>query len=642
MPIKTTLDLTVSNGGITTSNYTIDNVQLESYHAEAEIADDQMTPKGSRFAITATGLIAAESWSSIQTNLSRTGNRATLVRMTNPSVAGEYLINLASSNSDIGGPFVKMTGTQVIGSTVVLVRMEITDRIAICDASPITAHVWTQRMSTDGSGQITRTVQGTIYISRGSTGTTIGVVSRNIAPWTGTMPWADLFRRAIVPTLPAYGWRRESQDFAYDSTSTALIYTVVDKQYAHDLPDGVRIGDMEFSYERSLDNPAVANCSFSCDLVGDISMRNLDYGNTTRGNRVLVRAAVELSKTRINATYGNMLITRMRVTEKNILSGYAIRFELDAQSYPNTAQATNTMSPLAYMIGQGFKVVRSTSREIDAYGSKVRSLSGENPSAQSELYAMVPHYFQNILNGMDCQGTENPVPYAVTQTISENDPTYGTVAVTVIAGNVGLGPSNDIIVGKYAATATQEPSGTYTNIVAHNLSVTSVKSSRGIVRLCPMYPNAQDLIFQTKKPEVRVTERVEVSRVNIAPDRVNRPLPSGAVVDSEDWDVSFGRFDAQGNRVFTGVFSRTYMLYDLGGSASVNAPTANGFYDLLPTTGAMSGDSVRAWRAPSATVAATISFLATKASQNTSASVFSNAADNADARYAVPVETTVT
>lgn len=650
MPIQTTISLTVSDGAVGTEKYTVENVQLESYHAEPEMADDAMTPKGSRFNIVASGLLPVEAWVSVQAALSRTGNRADMVEMEHPSVPNDFLVYFNATGSDIGGPFVKMTGTQVIGSTVVLVRMEITDRIAVCD-SPVTSHVWTQRMSTDASGQITRTVQGTMSISRASTGVTVAPPARGSSPWTATIPWGDIFRRAIIPALPAYGWRRESQDFAYDAHSTALIYTVVDRQHAHDLPDGVRVGDMEFSYERSLDNPAVANCSFSCDLQGEISMRNLDYGNTTRGNRILVDAAVQLSKTRINATYGNMLITRMRVTEKNMLSAYAIRFELDAQAYPNKASpdpndpTTQVVSPLAYMIGQGFKVTRSTSRELDAYGARVRNLVNGDPSQQSELFVLVPHYLGNAVNGMDCLGTDAGLPYAVVYTITQADPTYGAVSVTVLGGNVGLGPSNDTIAGKYIASMAQATASSgYTNIVAHNLSVTNVRSSSGIVRLSAMYSSAADLVFQTKKPEVRVTERVEVSKVNTAPARINRPLPTGAYIVAEDWNVSFGRFDAQGNRVFTGVFERTYALYDIGGIpvGPAGTPTANGYYEFTGSAGPLNGDKVRGWKAPNGTVAATISPLATTASQVTAASVFANTADNIDARYAVASENPAT
>lgn len=646
--MSTNLVLTVSDGGIGVEAYTVENVQVESYSTEAEMADDGMTPKGPRFHVVVSGILPVESWNAVQVSLAETGNRATSVEMLHPTIAGEYLIYFQSTGSDIGGPFVKMTGTQVIGTTVVLVRMEITDRYARCD-SPVTSHVWTQRMAVDASGQITRTVQGTMTISRSSTANSPVPASRDVTPWTQTIPWADIFRRAIIPALPAYGWRRESQDFAYDAHSTALIYTVVDRQYAHDLPDGVRVGDMEFSYERSLENPAVANCSFSCDLQGEISMRNLDYGNTTRGNRVLIEAAVELSKTRINATYGNMLITRMRVTEKNILSGYAIRFELDAQAYPNTSTnvAITTMSPLAYMVGRGFRVNRSTSRELDAYGSRVRNLVGGEPSEQSELFVLVPHYLGNAVNGMDCLGTDDPLPYATVYTITQADPTYGAVSVTVIGGEVGLGPSNDDMTGKYAGNMEQsQPTAStngYTQIVNHSLSVTKVETKTGLVRLSPMYYNAQDLVFQTKKPEVRISERLEISKVNQAPARVVRPLPTGAYIVAENWDVSFGRYDAQGNRVFTGIFERVYALYDIGGTPpTAGAPTANGFYEFVGTAGPLNGDTVRGWKAPNGTVAASISPIATAASQQLAQSVLSNTADQIAARYTVAAENPAT
>lgn len=643
MPTRSHIVLTVSDGASATEEFTIENVNIEAYHAEAEMAEDSMTPKGSRFSITATGLVAVESWMTIQTNLSRMGNRAVSVEMPHPDLANETLISLVNTGSDIGGPFVKMTGTQVVGEQVVLVRMEITDRLAVC-ASPIVSHVWTQRMSTDAAGHTTRSVQGIMTVSRAAANSSTAQVpiGRDVTPWVQTIPWGDLFRRAVIPALPAYGWRRESQDYAFDAQSTSLIYTVTDKQYAHDLPDGVRVGDMEFSYERSLENPAIANCSFSCDLQGEPSLRNLDYSGAqgTRGNRVLVTAAVELAKTRINSVYGHCLITRMRVTEKGILSGYSIRFEMDAQMFPDAAAGSNVIAPMAWMIGRGFTVTRTTSRELDAYGSAVRNVV--NGTADTcELYTMVPHYLNNAINGMSCEGSDDAVPYATVYTLDAAEPALGTITVTMIQGSSGFGTVNDPqsggFNGKFSGAMQQGANqGGFITVVSHNVSLTSVKSRTGLCRLTTMYKDAPDHIFQVTKPEVRITERLEVSRVNKAPPRTARALPAGAYVISEDWNVSYGRFDAQGNRIFTGVYERTYGIYDVGGTMQTpSAPNASGFYAITPNFGPFNGDVLRGWMSYSAFVNPTLSPMGTDASQYPNMDVFGLNTD-LDTRYLVP------
>jgi len=648
MPTPSHILITVKNGSVPSEpeDFIIDNVQIEAFQAEPEMASDSMTPQGTRMNITATGLMSHESWLTVQEHLARTGNRCVKVHMPHPSSADELLIDLEAEVSDVGGPFVKMTGTQVIGDTVVLVRLEITDRYSLCN-SPIVSHVWTQRWAIDGAGHSTRTVQGTITISRGNTSTAPVPPARGQQPWTQTIPWADIFRRAIIPPLPAYGWRRESQDFAYDAQGIALIYTITDKQYAHDLPDGVRVGDMEFSYERSLENPAIANCTFSCDLQGEPSLRNLDYAGTTstRGNRHLVTAAVQLSKTRINAVYGHCLITRMRVTEKNILSGYSIRFEMDAQMFPEERATTNLVAPMAWMIGRGFTVTRTTSRELDAFGSATRpvnNIGGNQSFGSPELYVMLPHYLDNAVSGMACEGTDVGIPHATVYVLDAANPALGTITITTIEGDSGFGPINDPqsgqgFNGKYYAQMQQGANqGGYLTVVSHSVSITKVRTQTGLCRLTSMYVDAPDHVFQVTKPRIEITERIEVSRVNKSPPRVARPLPVGSYVVSEDWDVSYGRFDAQGNRIFTGVFERTYAMYDTGGTPNdPEMPTLAGFYSTVPQAGIMAGDTIRGWMAVTGYVNSPFSPLGTDATQATGGNVFTVATD-LDVRYAVP------
>jgi hypothetical protein len=108
-----------------------------------------------------------------------------------------------------------------------------------------------------------------------------------------------------------------------------------------------------------------------------------------------------------------------------------------------------------------------------------------------------------------------------------------------------------------------------------------------------MYPSGQDLVFQTRKPRVLLTEHVEVVRMNQAPSKIMRELPANCVVKSEDWRVAFGKYDAQGQRVFTGVFERTMELYDPGGTPVV------GFYNNT-----IGGVTFRNWVAPNSTIIA--------------------------------------
>jgi hypothetical protein len=600
-------------------DYIVKHTNIDSYAAEPVLAEDGMVPIGFRLTISGTGLMTEEAWGSIRLSLSTVASRLAYAQMykSGPS----YLINVQSSSSSIGGPFLKITGTEVIGGGgLVLVRFEVTDQSTICD-TPVVAHTWTQRFSLDAAGRATRSINGVLRVARNTTANTIQIAGNGT--WQNTAPWADLFRRAILPDVPTYGWRRESQEFAYDVTSTALMYQVIDKQYAYDLPDGVRVGDMEFSYERTLEEAGVATCTFTCDLTADLSLKGV---SGTTPTRLLVEAAVILSKTRINANYGNVLITRMRVTEKNLLSEYSIRFEVDCKTFPQNPANATVMTPLSQIIGQTFTVTRTTPRVIDAYGPKVPQ-AGIN-----RAYAMVPHWLNNLVNGMNCQGElQEGLPFAQMNLI-EGANEYGAIGVIVTGNGDGVPAMNSSFNGKYVESNSQSPNNSdFTEIVAFSTAITKCRVESNFVRFTPCDLTTADYVVQNGRPRIRLVERVEISRANKAPAKKFRALPDDAILLSEDWNVSFGRFDGQGNRIFTGVYERVYELIDAGTDT-----TMNGFkYE-----GAVPGPwgTMRIWNAPSDIITPTMSPLGTDASQIDTNDVFVPyaAAPLTDSQYSVP------
>ena len=596
---------------------TLTNCNIDSFAHEAVLAADGMTVESTRFAASGTCIINGTTSVLLAQKLEESSQRCSTITM---DVGGTNLIGLNTSNSNIKGPFLKLTATQVVGGQgLALVRWEINDQYPVCGDTPLLSHTWTQRMNLDAAGVVTRTVTGTLraYMAKDGTST---VIPANGTGWFASSGYADLFRRPILPDVPGYGWRRESQEFAYDAASTALVYQFTDKQHAYDLPDGVRVGDMEFAYERSLDNPGVANITFSCDLQGDksLTLGASSGGNAYTGNRYLLASAIALSKTRINANYGNVLITRLRVIERNMLSGYAIRLEIDAQAFPKTQSGTETApSPIAWMIGQRFSVTRTLSRTMDSYGPFASTPILTTPAAYTgNAYYMVPHWISNSLQDMECPGEATSVPKSLL-TMFTGTNTYGVVNVAVGVDTTGMSAINDQFVGRYEAAQKQNDSEThdginYAQIITHNVALTNANYTSGVVRMSVMYLDKADVVLQVAKPTVRVREHIEVAKANTAPSRILRPLPTGAILISENWDVSFGKFDQQGQRMFIGSFDREFEMYDPGGVSG------NGF----STQSSVKAGQVRAWSAPSGTIAPTLAQIATNASQDDSASVF--------------------
>lgn len=613
------------------ANYVLHNADMESYDSTPVLAEDGMTPAAARLNAVVTATMTLSDWSGLQTFLNRAGNRMSRVYMYEQHNSGITLVDFTDSTTSDGGPYVKATATEVIGTTFMLVRLDIHQEEPWCITRPLLSHVWRQSMSMSQTGHMSRTVDGAIRAYMPFDGVQ-GIAT--VASWTNKVGHADLFRYLVWADVPGEGWRRTSASFAYDPTNTILTYQYVDEQNHKDLPNWVRAGDMEFSYERSAEQAGVANCSFSCELEGNLWVTYGGVGGT--GNRVLVDAAVKLSKTRINANFGNVIVTRLRITERTILKGPSIRFELDATVFPASTSGTSAaIVPLAYMIGKPFTITRTQNRMVNPYGEKTVVTGGNPPTSVGRYISMVPHWLSAALSGMEnCAQNPPPSPGMAAVVKLEQDLTdSGDITVTYGVEDNGTSAMNTEFNGKYASAQFQEQNSgdNYVQVVAHNISVTNAGYKSGIVRLSPMYTTGADLVFQTQKPLATVRERIEVAKANVAPGKVLRPLPTGAFVMSEDWNVTFGKFDAQGNRVFVGTFERTYALIDDGNAGRGFATQETGSFG-----------NVRAWGAPSSTLVPTIAKVATSASQDLAASVFAGSM-TADEKYATgATETFVT
>lgn len=593
------------------------NVQVDSLRQDAILADDNRTPIGQRIEITGTGTISGASLDYLNLNQSlRYANNRQGVAVVTVDADGLKLLTV--NTDDNGGPYVDISTTEIVGSDPYVAFVKFTVRGQISETNndgswqTVTSHRWTQKMSLDGSGRLTRQVNGSLTIAESSSGSSTTVAEN--ASWYGRAPIADLFRRAITPTLTE-GWRRESSDFALDEKSTTLIYSFIDKQNLHDLPDGVLVGDMDFSYERNLENPGFAMLQFSCELEGGLSLKGI---TGTTGNRRLVEAAVALSKTRIDITFKQTMVTRLKVTEKQMLTGFGIRFEMDAMVTAKAAADNNAIVPLAYLIGNNFTITRSVSRSADSYGDPVDS-SG---------YGMVAHVINNEINGLLPVAADTGMPRATMFTVT-NVPTFGTVNVAVVSSSNGVSDMNTLFDGKFQDYQTQpvdDGDGFSTNVTS-SVSYTHAEYDSGLVRLSPMYLDTGDFVFQTRKPRVFVTERTETARMNQAPPKFLRPLPIDAYLINDDWKVAFGKFDAQGNRMFTGIYERTYAMYDIGAGSTV------GFgYETQGTK------TIRVWNAPNQTVAATVSAVGSLDMQGSN-NVFAAAPSGfASTLYSVPTQ----
>lgn len=614
-----TLTIT-ANTGLTA---TLVNVFVDAYNCEPQYAGETTTVHSQRITVRGTAIVDAgqPNYLGFRTALRDGSGRCNSIQLV---AGGQTLVNAlggASPNDVRGWPTVHVETTEIVGTNTALLRFEIEHHQAFNESNTVSSHRWRQTMNVDAAGKVTRSVNGTITVNRATSGSALTLATN--AAWSGKQAWADLFRNAIIPGVPGEGWRRESQEFAVDEAGTAMTYSFVDKRHTHDLPDGVLVGDVSCTYERSFTGSGVglAMVTFTADLEGSPALKGI-AGTTP--NRKLVEAAVQLARTRINLTMRRTIVQRLRVEERDLTSGYKIRFEMEAQVQANASDSSSTIVPLAYEIGNEFTITRTEVREAPAYGAAMQV------AGVPTQYGMIPAYINNIVDGMSTAGGTSAMPIASLFTITGAN-AYGAVNVIVISGAAGVTAMNAVFDGRFQNDQEQpsNDSDGYTRMIPNASSFTVSKYESGLVKMTPMYVGASELVFQTKRPVVHVKEHIETVRMNQAPPRTLRPMPTDAYVCGEDWRVAFGRFDAQGNRAFTGVFDREFAMYDDGSSAGGYA------------TETVAGITIRKWSAPNNYVTPTLSPIATQASQQTTGSVFLNPADTKQS-YSVPTQAFIT
>lgn len=614
-----TLTIT-ANTGLTA---TLVNVFVDAYNCEPQYAGETTTVHSQRITVRGTAIVDAgqPNYLGFRTALRDGSGRCNSIVLV---AGGQTLVNAvggATPNDVRGWPTVHVETTEIVGTNTALLRFEIEHHQAFNESNTVSSHRWRQTMNVDAAGKVTRSVNGTITINRATTGSALTLATN--AAWSGKQAWADLFRNAIIPGVPGEGWRRESQEFAVDEAGTSMTYSFVDKRHTHDLPDGVLVGDVSCTYERSFTGSGVglAMVTFTADLEGSPALKGI---SGTTPNRKLVEAAVQLARTRINLTMRRTIVQRLRVEERDLTSGYKIRFEMEAQVQANASDSSATIVPLAYEIGNEFTITRTEVREAPAYGAAMQV------AGVPTQYGMIPAYIGNIIDGMSTAGGTSAMPVASLFTITGAN-AYGAVNVIVISGAAGVTAMNAVFEGRFQNDQEQpsNDSDGYTRMIPNASSFTVSRYESGLVKMTPMYVGASELVFQTKFPVVHVKERIETVRMNQAPPRTLRPMPTDAYVRGEDWRVAYGRFDAQGNRAFTGVFEREFAMYDDGTSAGGYA------------TETVGGITIRKWSAPNNYVTPTLSPIATQASQQTTGSVFLNPADTKQS-YSVPTQAFIT
>lgn len=544
------------------TTYTLPYANITSYEQKPIYAEDGFTLN--RYEVTMQGSALVADGTSTYTDLASkfkngTGQVERFRVQVTSSGGTEDLIDVNYPDA-MRGPLMSITVTEISGRRACLVTFTAVASLSWSNneespAYPIISHRWTSSFSLDAAGLVTRRVSGVLTVDLSASGTSsTPAASGSVANTSGKRPWADLFRKAILPAMSFGGyWRRESQTFAMNEAGNGLIYEVTDSQARTELPDEAFAGTAEFTYERSRQGMAFANLRFSCTLEGAVGgdVRNLIY------------AAVILAQSRIS--FSQSIINRLVVTEQEMLKKAQVRLELDAQAPAiavTTPAVTQFAVPLANLIGRHFSVSRTCDWRPDAYG-------GANG------VAAIPHWYGNDASAKP-HSLATLVVADVVSAITADCPA-GTPTVSFLGDTTDFTLANaEVAAGPYSQPLSDFTASGQVNTVERQMTTTTTLTKTRMHRLQTLYTQGADFVFQAGKAAPVIEEVTTVRRIGSPPNRIFRPIPAGFIVIGDDWKVNHGDVDPTGHRTFTGIYTRTLMAYDGGGATSNGYSTVSG------------------------------------------------------------------
>lgn len=554
-------------------SYVIENVNISSYEWRPIYAEDGFTIIRYEVHVAGSGLISAETgtYQALQ-NIAIGGvGVVDHVSLSCFTFEGSRTLFEFAHPDALRGPLVTVNVTEISGIRAAICNFTVMAAVAYPGdigtedvPYPITSHRWISRFSLDAAGHITRTVSGTLVVNLGATATSHSpALGGTVGQVITKAPWADLFRRAILPVMTMAGnWRRESQTFAYNEAGNTLIYEITDSNARTALPDSSFTGSADFTYERNAATLSYATLKFNCELEGDV----------TGDVRHMIWSAVVLAQSRIN--FVRCKILRLVVTEQDMFKKAKIRFEIEALSPAvgtDIVGVSNASVPLAQYVGKFFGVSRTCPAYSDPYGP-YRGVAG------------VPHWYQNGTSAK--LNLNQPQTIAVSSCIGviTDYCSPGTPTISIEIPDTELTAANaDMLTGPFPTPVAQYNDDLIVSSVDQAITSTSVNTQTRMHRLQTLYTEGSDFVFQVGKAVVTLEETTIIKRTNIPPVRTFRPIPSGFVVITDDWKVNFGEVDQGGNRTFIGVYTRTLRSYDGGGATSNGYSTVSGRRQWWPS-----------------------------------------------------------
>lgn len=388
---------------------------------------------------------------------------------------------------------------------------------------------------------------------------------------TPTNAFPEEYRRLVAGNLFP-GFRREGQEFGTDETRTRMVFTVTDKEYPRGMPAPVRSADVNFEYERSIgggEKNAIGTKRFIATLSGGPQASPVD----------LLVVAIRLSQNRIffstqtvgGVTYKPDLITRIAVRELDMLNSNTIQFEVEAQGNSILAAAfgAGTVPQGTPFKSGGLLINLLSDLSIAPAGGAAITFTFSPTSYPDAFgnfgaYRVTPNWYDpELTEDQKVWNTTVVLAAAEKESVVYEFPVAFFDAVINTAADsqrVHLGKDNSKT-RKDVASASG-PDNPY-------LSLSSMERHAVASHMCVIPSQdlaAADQAFQIRKPLTVVTQHMEATRMNAAPERSLLPMPANAVIVEEDFPVHGGVADTANNRIMAAVFTRTFVIMDPGGT----------------------------------------------------------------------------
>lgn len=418
----------------------------------------------------------------------------------------------------------------------------------------------------------------------------------------------DYYRRFVSGNLYR-GFRRIRQEYAIDESRTTLLFDITDQEFARGLPGPARVGDCNFSFERTLeDNSVIGIKHFIASVKGD---RRVTIGE-------LLTLCIRLSQNRID--YENDLIVKVRVTENNMLTENSVTFEVAAkatslQIFQKTATEgqessgqsslldptlllKNILSDIAFKDPNGenpqsFKF--SPAPQPDAYGSAliVRVTPSAFDSQTVIAQNSAPMSFPTTLNLNEISdltsNPEIPVIYSFPRGTFDALEGQRTDAINIyLPPNVALVPTGpnkgDVEKGKIDVRDRRPKpkpklmsKGGTKQVVYNNIFSAPAVSFAGGVKH-----------YQVCAPVIVQTDTSDGAKVDEPPMRMMNDRSNNAIITSMGYGVTSGNGDPNGHRAMVAAYDRTQVIHAPPDLPTTSGPSpTDGRFQVQETSGGL-------------------------------------------------------